>query len=278
MEQMGRQRSVASTLTDVWNIKTFDDLLIAELDAKRELFCNYEHTAKRNYREQQVAKGWVPLKENPYAAERQHILERIIMPMMKERTIRAWHYTRLTDDEVQLLRSDGIHTSDLAAIRRRLDAQVAAGVISAEVADALYGASPFHHQQEARSGKFWMTSHPFPTDHHGVELLLAHWGGEGVYFWLEDRELTEIVKGIGRPRVIEVAVPLHVTTSAYSAAKAVIATFVMAHGCEPDWPAFDLYTTKALGADAVLNVLTENAPDFSGLARGYPAHFVDREL
>jgi hypothetical protein len=76
---------------------------------------------------------------------------------------------------------------------------------------------------EARSGKFWMTSHPFPADHHGVELLLAHWGGEGVYFWLEDGQLIELVKGIGRPRVIEVAVPLQVTTSAYSGAKAVIA-------------------------------------------------------
>ncbi|MBA8832989.1 MULTISPECIES: hypothetical protein [Rhizobium] len=134
-----------------------------------------------------------------------------------------WHYTRLTDDEAKLLQSDGIHTSNLAAIRKRLDAQVTAGVISAKVADALHGASPFHHQMEARSGKFWMTSHPFPADHHGVELLLAHWGGEGVYFWLEDGQLIELVKGIGRPRVIEVAVPLQVTTSAYSGAKAVIA-------------------------------------------------------
>lgn len=269
---------MTSTLIDVWDIKTFDDALMTELDAKCEALCNYEYTSKKNYREQQAAKGWLPLEENPYAAERQYILEQIIMPMMEHRTIRAWHYTRLTDDEVKLLQSDGIHTSDLAAIRKRLDAQVTAGVVSAEVADALHGASPFHHQNEARSGKFWMTSHPFPADHHGVELLLTHWGGEGVYFWLEDGELIELVKGIGQPRVIEVAVPLDVTTGAYSAARAVIATFVMAHDCEPDWPAFDVYTTSALGADAVLNVLTEGDHDFSALGRGYPAQFADREI
>ncbi|MBD9638478.1 hypothetical protein IB277_19435 [Ensifer sp. ENS07] len=262
---------MTSTLIDVWDIKTFDEVIIAELDANSEVLCNYEHTSKKDYREQEAAKRWVPLKENPYAAKRQRILEDIIMPLMEQRTIRAWHYTRLTDDEVQRLKSDGIHTSDLAAIRRRLDAQVATGLIQANVANALHAASPFHHQEEARSGKFWMTSHPFPVDHHAIELLVAHWGGEGVYFWLENGELVDLLKGIGRPRVIEVAVPLQLTPSAYLAAKAVIAAFVTAHSCEPDRPAFDLFTTSALSADAVLRVHTEGEPDFSALGSGYPA-------
>ncbi len=269
---------VASTPMDVWDITTFDEPLMADLNASRDVLCHYEHTSKKNYREQQEAKGWVPLKENPFAHERQQILEHIIMPAMERYTIRAWHYTRLTDDETKLLQSGGIYTSNLRAIRSRLDAQVATGVISANIADALYGASPFHHQEESRSGKFWMVSHPFSIDDHGVELLLAHWGGEGVYFWLQDNELIELVKGIGRPRVVEVAVPLRFTTSAYLAAKAVVATFVTKHGCEPEWPAFDLYSTSALGADAVLNVLTEGEANFTALARGYPAQFHDRGL
>ncbi len=266
------------TLIDVWDITTFDEALMAALDAAREVLCNYEHTRRKLDGEQQAAERWAPLKENPYAAGRQRILEDIIMPLMEQRTIRAWHYTRLTDDEVRLLRSDGIHVSDLAAIRKRLDAQVATGLIPANVADALHAASPFHEQKEARSGKFWMTSHPFPADHHAVELLLAHWGGEGVYFWLEDDELIDLVKGIGRPRVIEVAVPLQLTTSVYTAAKAVIAAFLTAHGCEPERSVFDVYATSALGANAVLKVHTEGEPDFSALAHGYPARFVGREL
>jgi hypothetical protein len=58
----------------------------------------------------------------------------------------------------------------------------------------------------------------------------------------------------------------------------VVATFVKTLGCAPDWPAFDLYTTSALGADAVLNIHTEGDPKFAALARGYPAWFVDRRL
>jgi hypothetical protein len=104
-----------------------------------------------------------------------------------------------------------------------------------------------------------MSSHPYDPSHPGVELLLGHWSGEGVYFWLEDDEHIKLVQSIGRPRIIEIAIPLGLTTSAYSAAKAVIAAFVKAHGHEPDEGAFDLYATSALGADAVL---TEGDPDF----------------
>jgi len=266
-----------ATSIDVWNTETFDDALLAELNSERDLLRDYVLTDKRQFLEREAATGWVPHATNPYAAERYYFVEHVVMPAMAQRTIRAWHYTRLTDDETARLRAGGVHISNLDAIRRRLDAQVSARVLSAQTADALYAASPFHHQNDSRSGKFWMTSHPISADNGPVELLLEHWGGEGVYFWLKDPKLVELVKSFGRPRVIELAVPLQVTPHAYSAAKAVVATFVMSLGCEPDWPAFDLYATSALGADAVLNIHTEGEPNFTALARGYPVGFVDRE-
>jgi hypothetical protein len=262
---------------DVWNLETFDEVLLAALNAQRDLLRDYELTSKRNFLEQKAANGWVPLKDNPYADARNYFVEEIIIPVMEQRTIRAWHYSRLTDDETALIRLNGIYLSNLSAIRRRLDAQVAARVLSAEIADALHAASPFHQQNSSRSGKFWMTSHPLSVDDHGVELLLAHWGGEGVYFWLQNAELVQLVKSFGRPRVIELAVPLLATRSTYSAAKAVVATFVKALGCEPDWSAFDLYSTAALGADAVLHIHKEGDPTFAALSRGYPAEFPDRD-
>lgn len=266
-----------STLIDVWNLETFDEALLAALNARRDLLLNYELTSRKNFLEQQAAKGWVPLKSNPLALERNYVVEQVIMPAMAQRTIRAWHYTRLTDDEAALLASGGIYLSNLEVIRRRLNVQVAARVLSAAQANALYAASPFHEQNDSRSGKFWMVSHPVSIDNSGVELLLESWGGEGVYFWLKDPRLIDLLKRFGRPRVIELAVPMLVTRHAYSAAEAVVATFVRAFGCEPDWAAFDLYTTSALGADAVQNIHTEGEPNFAALARGYPAGFVDRK-
>lgn len=261
---------------DVWNLDTFDEDLLALLSENRDVLRDYELTSRKNYDEQQAAAGWAPLKENPYAADRMHIVERIIMPAMEQRTIRAWHYTRLTDEEAASLQSNGIYTSDLAAIRRRLDAQVATEAFSADIARALYAESPFHHQ-DSRSGKFWMVSHPYAIDDGGVELLLQHWGGEGVYFWLKDPAHIALVRGIGRPRVIEVAVPVSVTTHSYLAAKAVVGAFVTSLGCKPDWTAFDLYATSALGPDTVLKFHTEGDATFPTMGRGYPAGYVDRE-
>ena len=200
-----------STPIDVWNLDTFDAALLTGLNSERDLLRNYALTEKKQFLEREAADGWVPSASNPYAAERNCFIERVIMPAMEQRTIRAWHYTRLTDSEVTLLTSGGVYVSTLEQIRRRLDVQVSALTLSAETADALYAASPFHLQNNSRAGKFWMTSHPVSADNSGVELLLQHWGGEGVYFWLKDAQLVEQVKRFGRPRVIELAVPMKVT-------------------------------------------------------------------
>lgn len=258
---------------DFWNTEPFDDALLAELNSERDLLRDYALTDKRQFLERQAAMGWVPHATNPYAAARNYFVEHVVMPAMAQRTIRAWHYTRLTDNETALLQAGGVYISNLEAIRRRLDVQVSARVLSAETADALYAASPFHHQNDSRAGRFWMTSHPVSAENSLVELLLEHWGGEGVYFWLKDPKLVELVKSFGRPRVIELAVPLQVTSHAYSAAKAVAATFIRSLGCEADWAAFDLYAMSALGADAVLTMHTEGEPNFAALAFGYPTGF-----
>jgi hypothetical protein len=168
----------------------------------------------------------------------------------------------------------------LETIRRRLDAQVAAGVFSAEIADALFAQSPFHHDEQSgpRSNKFWMTSHPVGIEHSGVTLLLGNWGGEAVYFWLKDAMLEELVAGIGKPRVIEMAVPLDATRHAYSASRAIVATFGRTLGCVPDdTGGFDLCATRSLGPQAVLAIHTEGEAVFAEIAKGYPAEFFGRE-
>jgi hypothetical protein len=146
-----------STPIDVWDLNTFDKALLAELNAERDLLRDYTLTDSRQFLEREAADGWVPPARNPYAAAQIRFIEHVIMPAMEQRTIRAWHYTRLTDSETALLRSGGAHVLSLEQIRRRLDVQVSAHTLSAETADALFAASPFHQQHDIREGKFWMT-------------------------------------------------------------------------------------------------------------------------
>jgi hypothetical protein len=262
-------------LIDVWDAASFEGALADELDDATDLIRNYLEMSRRQYLEREASDRTQPYPTNPYGPDYADFLDPLV-PWMAERSIRAWHYTRLTDLEVAELVRDGVHMSDLATIRRRLDAQIAAGAFSAAVADALFAGSPFHSEQlEPRSNKFWMTSHPRDIEDGDVKLLLESWGGEAVHFWQRDPGLQALFKSIGRPRVIEVAVPLAASSHVCSASCAVVATYARTLGCRPDNGAFDLYVDQPLSPEAVLAIHSEGDSRFSVIARGYPAGFID---
>lgn len=264
-------------VVDVWDVGTFDEELRGDLDAHPEMILDFFVTSRRLWLEREASDHTHPYPENPHAGAFQWVTEHI-MRLMEERTIRAWHYTRMTDAEVEALLAGGIYPSTLDNIRTRFAAQVAAGAFTGEVADRLFAESPYQSEQlDSRSNKFWMVSHPVDIDDSGVELLLESWGGESAYFWQRDPELQLLLKGIGTPRVFEVAVPLCHSRHSYSAAAAVVATYGRMLGATPDKKAFDLYTHQPLGPDHVLAVHSEGEPTFALIARGYPAGYVDTD-
>ena len=224
-------------LIDVWDANTFDNELYALLERDTDLVRNYISTKNQIFLSYDHGRGWERASlirpENPYGFAFV-ALEEAIGKQMLSRSIRAWHYTRLTDPEVDALRRDGIHLSTPASLRARLDALVAVGVLQAQVADSLYAKSPFHSDQmKARSNKFWMASHPIAIDDRGVEPLLARWGGEVASFWTKDPALLAPLAAMGRPCVLELAVPLALTRHSHSAGQAVVATFGRSLGCIP---------------------------------------------
>jgi hypothetical protein len=215
----------------------------------------------------------MPYPENPFAGEFMAVSDHIGR-LMEERTIRAWHYTRLTDAEVETLRRDGIQLSTLDSFRARLAVQVAAGILDQDTADQLFTDSPFQgDQRRSRANKFWMVSHPHEIEDGGVELLLESWGGEVTYFWQRDPVLQALLRDIGRPRVLEIAVPMARAWGSSSAGTAVVAAYGRALGWRCDTKAFDLYVHQPLGPENVLMVHSEGEPSFCALARGYPAGY-----
>jgi hypothetical protein len=224
-------------------------------------------SARPQWLEREASDHTMPYPENPYAGEfiwgKEHI-----MRLMEVRTIRAWHYTRLTDAEVDVLQQGGIYPSSLDTIRSRFAAQVAAGAFNQEVADRLFADSPcLSDQLNSRSDKFWMVSHPVDVEHGGVELLLESWAGESAYFWQRDTALQDMLKRIGRQRVLEIAMPLVHSRHGYSAAEAVVATYGRLLGRRPDKHSFDLYTHQPLGPEHLLAVHSEGEPNFGAMAR-----------
>lgn len=208
--------------------------------------------------------------ENPYGLQFTAITEHI-MSLMEKRVIRGWHYTRLTDNEAQTLVCKGIYLPNLETIRSRLSVQVETGLMSQAAADQLYTDSPYQSdQREIRSDKFWLVSQPKTIDDFSVKLLLESWGGEAVYFWQRDPTLQQILKSLGRARVVEVAVPLARSRQSYQAALAVIAAFGSKIGCKTDEYAFDLYTNEPLCSSHILALHSWGEPSFSAIGRTYP--------
>lgn len=198
---------------------------------------------------------------------------------MQQRTIRAFHYTRLTDGEVASLKRDGIHLSTPATLQRRLDDIVADGGLTRDLADQLYAHSPFHGDQlEARSGKFWMTSHPIAVDDGGVKPLMKHWGGEVASMWIRNEALSAPLASLGKPRVIELTVAMSATKHSHRAGTSVVATFARSRGSISAKHACDLYVDQPLPPTAILATHTEGDASFVEMGRGYPAGFIDVDI
>jgi len=258
---------------DVWDVETFDASLLAYLQDAEEIIRDYIKIDRQQFLVRIASDRRGPYPVNPYSGAWISLRENL-MPYMAERLIRAWHYTRLTNDEVQTLVREGPKLSDLDGIRSRLASQVAAGEFTSDVAERLWKDSPFQMQADIRSGRFWMTSHPVQVTSGLVDLLVGHWGGESVYFWQEDPALIDLLQRIGTGRVVELKVPLDATDNTFAAAGGVIATFAQSIGCQPERSAFDLCIRRPLGPEAVLAIHSAGDAKYQAIGREYPERFV----
>lgn len=263
---------------DVWDAGSFDPALTACLAQHADLMAAYYARSNQIFLDHDLGRARTLVRpENEHAGDFGALRE-TVGALMDARTIRAWHYTRLTDREVEDLSGVGIHLSTPDSLRRRFEAIVAEGQLTAAETDLLWRHNMFNHQHASRAGKFWAVSHPQRVDDPGVEPLMAHWGGEAASMWMKDAAVLARLAGVGQPRVVGVAMPLAQCEDFGGAARAVIATFARTRGAITEPSGFDLYAKTDLPASAVLEVQTAGEDSFAAMANGYPPPFVDHGL
>lgn len=263
---------------DVWDVETFDPELTACLTEHADLMAAYYARSNRISLAHDLGRARTLIRpENEFAAEVGDLRE-TVAALMGARTIRAWHYTRLTDDEGETLLRDGVHLSTPESLRGRFDRVVSAGHLTAADAEHLWSHNMFNHQHDSRAGKFWAVSHPQRVGGSGVKPLMKHWGGEAASMWMQDEAVLRRLEGIGLARVVAVAVPLAQCEDFGSAGRAVIATFARSRDAVAEPSGFDLYAKTDLPPSAILEVLTEGEAGFAALGQGYPAAFFDHSL
>lgn len=273
-----KKASALSAPIDLWDYGSFDDELRQVLEPNGQLIQHYIETDHAIFLSHDIGRGpgRSPIRpENPHAGAYHSLLDEV-NELMRVRTIRAYHYTRLTDQEVEDLHRSGIHLSTPETLQHRLDALVASGQLLAADAEVLFTKSPFHSEQrQGRTGKFWMTSHPVGVEDSGVVPLMERWGGEVASFWLRDPQLSSSLAEIGTARVIEIAAPLEKTSRSHSAATAAVATFGRTAGAIPEKSDFDLYVNAPLEPGSVLAVHTEGDATFAAIGKSYPPGYID---
>jgi len=173
----------------------------------------------------------------------------------------------MTDDEVAYAVANWLERSTLASLRRRLAARVASGEFDQAVADRIFSKSPLQTDKSGRADMFWLTTPPPPPDHPLVEYLLNYWGGESAYWNLRKEGLPALE--IGRPRIIEVALPLAATNDAYSAARATVSTYLRSMGENGDCNGIEVYAMEALPPAAILRVLSMGDRGFNAIGERF---------
>lgn len=254
------------TIISTGDPSTFDPELRAIFDANKGLIDAY-HVRDAQLEADRRAGGMRYITEPNLIADAYIRFREDLGRHFQSRTVRCWHYTRLTDDELAHIRTHGVTPGTIASMENRIARQVAARRLSEADGTALIAASPLRlpEQAEARLGMFWVVDRAVHPSDWGVEPLLAHWGGEVVYFYLQDEALIARLQGLGTPTVLELAVPVASTTHAFSFAESALSSVVESMGYPPRLRGIDAYLTKPLGAKGVISVHTPADPTFSSL-------------
>lgn len=262
-------------LLDVWDVSTFDDALFSMLEDHAQLIRDHREESVRMDREREAQSPRGPRKENRFGPA-MSAFHATVTELMTERTIRAWHFTRLTAGERAIIREAGMQPMTLELIARRLDAAVAAGYLDRNFADGLYAESPFHHQIAGnRENRIWLTAQPYPIDDSGVEELLDRWGGESISFVHREGAVLDRLKQVGSGCVLEVALPLKITTRVGEASENVIDAFSASIGVDGGWGGgADMVAVQPIQPECIIAIHREGDPTYDAIGRGYPTNFV----
>lgn len=264
-------RSVITRMQNIISVSklnTYGIELSAVLTAKKEQIKRYFDTETENFRLHNLSRKpgqeYKSLWEftNPFAEDFNEISE-CIRSMLDTQTILTWHYTRLTDTEVQDIQENGIELSTFDTMKSRLSRIASSGELQSDWVDEIIQSSPLQsrEQYDARNGRFWAVTCPIHHSSSLVELLLNHWGGEVVYFWQKEETIVNKLGLIGKARICEIAIPVSMLNLG-SIKQGVLKTFAKSLGCQIEPAGTDVYIEQTLPGSAVMRVYTEGEEDF----------------
>lgn len=256
---------------DVWNPQSYDPELQRFLADASPLISDYRREDGRLAAERAADGHRGAPKLNSHGANYSKLKE-TAAALLAARTVRAFHYTRLTASEIEAIWRGGMQPMTIDGIRTRIAQLVEDGLIDVATGEALFADSPYHQQIDGnREGRIWLTTQPYPTDDSGVEELLEKWGGESVAFNHIDGPTGELLATIGKPAIVEVDLPLSVTTRVHSVAECIIEMQAKLLGLSDGWDsAADLVAVQPIESEWIRAIHIEGDASYAAFGTTYP--------
>lgn len=256
-------------MLDSWNHKTFGTTISSVLSEHSELVGNYHEEDRRLMEEHLNSSPYQSLKPNRLHNAYAKLKEEILTPILSNTRTRVWHYTRLTDYEVDSMRQQPV-LSSLNHLKDRLEKLVANELLTLEESEMVYSESPFHLQHEIRANRLWTTNIPLAPSDSGVMPLLESWGGESAYFWLKNESISTKLKSIGSARIVEMETSLSDNLNGYSVSDTVLKAWARNLGVPLQVSGCDLPITNCIDTMKVVRVHTKGESSFEAIATSYP--------
>lgn len=253
---------------DLSNQETWPKEIVAELDVGFAILAAYEEDKRRV---EKLCEKDIFARVDP--PELRHFRERDLFVKRIDSCLNDWrllgfHCTRFHESEIEIVKEQGLKplSEELAYGRVRRLHEI--GVIQTQVALRLLSENAVNNNHGDRLGRLCFIFSRSTLRHEGdVFRLLSNWGGEALYWAHEnDPEIAQVLKSIGRPCIVQVAVPIAMLNTYSSVGEKVISVFLHTHGAATtDDGLLEGSLDQALVSDHIQRIIEYGEPEFEML-------------
>lgn len=209
--------------------------------------------------------------------ERAHVTEEVLLELDRvwahvraeaERSLSggcllAYHCTRLTVDEIEGVRRDGLALLEVAAMRRKIDARVAAGDLNAECAGRLQARLDRNVLEPTRGKTLWATMSELALmEELKLHQPLIYWGGEAILSYVDGDH--PHLASIGSACIVEFSAPFSAAVQ-FDPTEAFLERFVYMQRGYGENGANDICFASAVPAERIRRIIGRREPDFERL-------------
>lgn len=190
----------------------------------------------------------------------------VVRELVQSTVLRGWHCTRLTEHEVQHIRTHGMQLPNLEVLTQRVRRLQADGEINNGIAEQLIAKN--QAGENIRQGRlFFCFFEPRTAGQSGIECFFRFWGGEALSNSHDhDPNTGKTLRKIGRPCLIQVDVPISSLRVNTSLGETIIKQYLFNRSEgnaaeEPDSHVFD-----PIPAANIVRFVFHGDPDFAALS------------